>query len=292
MTALPVWRSLLYVPANNERFVARAHERGADGIILDLEDSVPLARKPEARQRLPESVASVGRSGADVLVRINRPLRIAMADLEAAVIPGVAALMLPKCAGPEHVRLLAEVVAEIEAEQQLDDGAVRFVVMVETAAAFGCMQAIAAAHARVVGLDLGAEDFASDVGMLPDAETLLLPKQQMIFAARAAGVLPLGFLGTVADYKNPEAFRATVRRSKKFGFEGASCVHPALVPILNEEYGPSEAEVAAAQRIIQAYDQATREGIGAIEVDGLMVDVPIVQRAERLLAKAARIHKR
>lgn len=292
MTEFPVWRSLLYVPAINDRFIARAHERDADAIILDLEDSVPMTKKAEARTRLAETVVQVGRNGADVLVRINRPLRLAIADLEAAIIPGVSALMLPKCAGPEHVRLLAETVAELEAERQMPNGTVRFVTMVETAAAFGRMEAIATSHSRVIGLVLGAEDFATDVGMLPEAETLLMPKQQAILAARAAGVMPLGFLGTVADYKDPEAFRHTIRRSKKFGFEGASCVHPALVAILNEEFAPSETEIATAQRIVDAYTQATEAGVGAIELDGMMVDVPVLSRAERILSRAARIrHK-
>ena len=104
--------------------------------------------------------------------------------------------------------------------------------------------------------------------------------------------MPLGFLGTVADYKDLEKFRKTVHRSKKFGFEGASCIHPALVPILNDEYGPSEDEIASAQRIVDAYTEATRAGLGAIEVDGKMVDVPVMQRAQRVLQKAARIRQK
>ena len=103
---LPVWRSLLYVPANVERFVARAHERGADGIILDLEDSVPLAEKASARAGVQAAAERVGQAGADVLVRVNQPLRLAVRDIEASVSPAVAALALPKLAGPDHVRLL------------------------------------------------------------------------------------------------------------------------------------------------------------------------------------------
>jgi len=288
----PVWRSLLFVPASNERFLSKAHERGADGIILDLEDSVPANLKPEARVRLPESVERVARGGADVLVRINRPLRMAVADMEAAVIPGVSAFMLPKCEGPEHVRLLAETVAELETERRITVGSIRFLTLIESAAALSRIQAIAESHPRVIGISIGAEDFAADVGMVPDGETLFFPKVQAILAARAAGVIPFGFIGTVADYKDLEAFRNTVHRSKKFGFEGASCIHPALVPILNEEYGPGEDEVASAQRIVDAYRKATRAGLGAIEVDGKMVDVPVMQRAERVLQKAARIRRK
>ena len=293
MTAeTPVWRSLLFVPASNEKFISKAHERGADAIILDLEDSVAPSRKPEARALLPETMKRVSQNGADVVVRINRPLRLAIADLEAAVIPGITALMLPKIEGPGHVKLLAETVAEIEAEHGIPEGTIRFLILIESAAALNRAQAIGEAHPRVMGLSLGAEDFVADVGMVPDGETLYIPKIQTLLAARAAGVVPFGFIGTVADYKDLEAFRETLRRSKKFGFEGASVIHPGLISTLNEEYGPNEEEVASAERIVEAYEEAVRAGLGSIEVDGKMVDVPVLQRAQRVLKKADRIRQK
>jgi citrate lyase subunit beta/citryl-CoA lyase len=112
-----------------------------------------------------------------------------------------------------------------------------------------------------------------------------MPKQTMIIAARAAGILPLGFIGTVADFRDLEAFRATIRRARRLGFAGASCIHPSQVAILNEEYRPSPDEVAKADRIVAAYDAATAAGIGAIELDGKMIDVPVVERAKRVLAQ-------
>ena len=108
------------------------------------------------------------------------------------------------------------------------------------------MEAIARAHPRIVGLSLGAEDFALSVGMLPEPEGLFYPKQQAVFAARAAGILPLGFVGTVANYKDQDAFRAIVRRSRRLGFMGASAIHPLQIPVLNEELAPSAAEVETA----------------------------------------------
>lgn len=288
----PIWRSLLFVPASNEKFISKAHERGADAIILDLEDSVAPSRKAEARALLPETMKRVSQNGADVVVRINRPLRLATPDLEAAVLPGVSALMLPKIEGPGHVQLLAETVAEIEAERGMPEGTIRFLILIETAASLHRARAIAGAHPRVMGLSLGAEDFAADVGMAPDGETLFIPKIQTLLAARAAGVTPFGFIGTVADYKDLEAFRQTLRRSKKFGFEGASVIHPGLVPILNEEYAPGEAEVAAAQRIVDAYGKAVRAGLGSIAVDGKMVDAPVLQRARGVLKKAELVRQK
>jgi len=283
--ALPVWRSMLFVPVTVEKYVERAAERGADALILDLEDSVPPAEKPRGRDVLQDAAEAVAKNGADVVVRINRPLRMALPDIEAAVSPMVQALMLTKVESAEHVQMLAEVVDEIEAARGMALGSTKFVALVETASGFLRLPEIARAHPRLVALSIGAEDFALSVGMLPEAEGLFFPKQQMIIAARAAGILPLGFLGTVADFRDLDAFRSTIRRSRRLGFMGASCIHPSQVAILNEEYRPSPDEVAAAERAVAAYDTATTAGIGAIELDGKMIDVPVIERAKHVLAR-------
>jgi len=283
--ALPVWRSMLFVPVTVAKYVDRAAERGADALILDLEDSVPLAEKPRGRALLQEAAAKVARNGADVVVRINRPWRQALQDIEAAVSPQVQALMLTKVESAEHVQVIAEVVGELEAERGMQAGATKFVALVETASGFLRMAEIARSHPRLVALSVGAEDFALSVGMLPEAEGLFFPKQQMIIAARAAGIVPLGFIGTVADFRDLDAFRATIRRARRLGFAGASCIHPSQVAILNEEYRPSPDEVAQAERAVAAYDAASAAGIGAIEIDGKMIDVPVIERAKQVLAR-------
>jgi citrate lyase subunit beta/citryl-CoA lyase len=151
---------------------------------------------------------------------------------------------------------------------------------------------IAASHPRVVALTLGSEDFALSVGMVPEAEGLFFPKQQIVLAARAAGILPLGFIGTVADYKDLEAFRATARRSRRIGFTGASVIHPSQIAILNEEFRPSAEEVEKARRIVSAFEAAAKGNTGAIEVDGKMVDIPVVERARRTLERHEAIELR
>ena len=289
---LPVWRSLLYVPANNRRFIDKAHARGADAVILDLEDSVPGPERDKARAMLKESAASVARKGADVVVRVNRPDTEAARDLDAAVIPEVTALMLAKCDDAAHVRALAGKVAALEAERGMKAGRVRFVVMVESPKALFRAEEIAAAHPRTVAAVLGGEDFAAAAGMVPDPETLFLPKLLTMLAARAAGIVPLGMIGTVADYQDLKAVRDIIRRSRKFGFEGASCIHPSVVPLLNEEMRPSADEVARARRVVEAYRAAEAKGLGAIAIDGMMVDVPVAVRAEALLARHAAIEAR
>lgn len=286
MTArkLPVWRSALYVPANVPRFIDGAHKRGADAIIVDLEDSVPIAERPAARRDLIATAENVARGGADVIVRINRPWRQTMLDLEAAVHPSVTALAVTKVDSADHVRLVSEVVSELEAERGMAAGTIKFELLIETADAWFRVHEIAKADPRIVALTLGGEDFALSVGMLPTADGLFMPKQTLAIAARAAGVLPLGFIGTVADYKDLDAFRETVRRSRRLGFRGASVIHPSQIPILNEEFAPSAEEVASARKIVAAYDEATKAGRGSIAVDGKMVDVPVVLRAQEVLA--------
>ena len=289
---LPVWRSLLYVPVNVEKYVEKAHTRGADCILLDLEDSVPAAEKDNARKLVAQAAGRVRRGGADVVVRINRPDALASRDLEASVGPEVNGIAVTKVDDAAHLRRLDEFVAKLEKQRGLAPGHTRFIAMVETPAAFFRMPEIAAAVDRTVALDIGGEDFALENGMEPTEETLLMPKQHMIFAARAAGIMPLGYIASVASFGDLEAFRRMVKRSRQYGFLGASCIHPAQVTIVNEEYSPSPEEVAHAKRVIEGNARAAAEGRASFAIDGNMVDVPVVRRAERLLERHAAIQAR
>jgi citrate lyase subunit beta/citryl-CoA lyase len=289
---LPIWRSMMFVPVNVDKFVDSAHTRGADVIILDLEDSILPKDKERARTLVSGAAPKVARAGADVFVRINRPWRLCLRDLEAVVSKEICALMLPKTESADHVHMVAEVLDELEAERGLPQGHTRLVTMIESAAAFFRAQEIAASHSRVVALTLGAEDFALSVGMVPEAEGLFYPKQQIVIAARAAGVLPLGFIGTVADFKDLDAFRATVRRSRRLGFTGASVIHPSQIAILNAEFRPAPEEVQLARKVVAAFEAAAGGSQGAIQVDGKMVDIPVVERARGTLARHEAIEQR
>ena len=289
---LPVWRSLLYVPANVDKYVDKAHERGADCIQLDLEDSVPAAEKERARTLVPAAAKRVRRGGADVIVRINRPLSLAVRDLEACVGPDVDGFAITKVEGPDHLRLLDELVSELEARLGIAHGRTKFLAMIETPSAYFRMAEIAGAVERTVAMNIGGEDFALESGMAPVEETLLLPKQQMIFAARAAGIMPMGFIASVAGFGDWPAFRAMVARSRQFGFMGASCIHPGQVPIVNEGYPPAAEEVAYARRVIDGNAAAEAAGRASFAIDGKMIDVPVVERARRLLERHAAIERR
>ncbi len=287
-----VWRSQLYVPANNRRFIDKAATRRADAIILDLEDSVPPDERDGARERLEDSVQIVGERGADVTVRINSPDHEAEADLQAAVVAGVRGIFVTKVRDAGHIQAISRRVGELEAARGLDPGAICLVAMIENAAAYMQAYDIARADARIKAMILGGEDFALDMGMVPDSDTLAFPKQHIAIAARAAGVIPFGILGTVADYGDGDALREMAERSQRFGFEGASCIHPSVVPILNAAFTPGEAELDHARRAVAAYAEAVAAGTGAITVDGKMIDVPIVRRAQNLLTRFEAIQRR
>jgi citrate lyase subunit beta / citryl-CoA lyase len=289
---VPVWRSQLYVPAHVSRFVEKAHTRGADCILLDLEDAVPPDEKPAARAALAAAAPTVRQTGADVLVRINAPLSLAVDDVRAAVVPGVDGLVVTKARGPDHVRLLDELVSDCELQAGLPQGRLWFQVLVETPEALPHAEAIARACPRTVALCLGAEDFATAIGAEPSEEALSVAKSLVLHAARAAGVMPMGLTGTLAGFGDPAAFRVMADRSRRLGFDGASCINPAQVGPLNDAFTPSETEVAYARKVVEADAEARAAGRGAVAIDGKMIDVPVVRRAERLLARHAAITAR
>ena len=290
--SLPVWRSLLFVPATSERFVAKGPDVGADGLVLDLEDSVAASAKESARAAVPDIVRGFAARGADTLVRINRPWRLAVRDLEAAVVPELDALLCPMVDSAEHVVALGETVAELEAERGIPAGRIRLCLAVETAKGYLNLREIARADPRSVALSLGSEDFGLSMGMMPDEETLYGPKQQVVACAAEAGLLPMGFVGSIAEFRDIDAFRRIVRRSKKMGLMGATCIHPNQVRVCNEEFGPTEEDIEAARRVVAAYDEAQARGEGAISVDGRMVDVPVAERARAVLRIAGAVAER
>ena len=254
-------RSLLYVPAHSERFLAKAHERGADAIILDLEDAVPEADKDRARDGLVEAVKSVRRNGAKVLVRINAGTR-RRSDAEAAARAGADAIMLAKAETGELDAYDLPLLATLEDPAAVLD-ARKF-----------------ARHRAVMGLVVGSEDLATALGATPIPEVLRFPKLLAHYAAKAEGKLSFGLLRSVADYADLAAIEAAGREARQHGFDGATCVHPSIVPVLNAAFAPSPDEIAWAARVLEA----AKSGEGAFTVDGRMVDAPVIARARAILA--------
>ena len=215
------------MPGNVPKFIDKAHERGADYILVDLEDSVTVAEKPTARAMLPETMKKVVRGGADVAVRINRPMRLAIPDIEAAVRPGLAALFITKTEGVQHLRLLDEAVSELERERGMPVGSVGFGAMIEHPRALAELNDIAERGPARHRHDAGRRGFCARDRLGPERQSLELPKRLVAFAAQAHGVAMIGILGTVADYSDPAACKKSAERARRFGFSGGTCVHPA-----------------------------------------------------------------
>jgi len=284
--AQPPWRSLLFVPATARRFVARAHERGADVVILDLEDGVAPAERDAGRAALAVSAASVGQAGAVVAVRINRPLALAAIDIDAAVMPAVGALVLPKVEGPDDLRWLADAVAAREVALGMPVGHTGLIGQVETAGALARLEAIATATPRLAALGFGNEDLAADLGAEPGPDLFVPLGVRLVAAARAAGVRPIGTVGPFAEIADLDTYRAGLERSRRLGYAGVTCIHPAQVAEANAAFGATGAEVARATAILAAFEAAVARGEGAVAFEGAMVDRPVAERARQVLRRA------
>lgn len=276
------WRSLLFVPANNARFVEKAITSNADAIILDLEDAVLPEHKAEARDAVCDVANSVKKMGRDILVRINRPMALAVRDIEAAVCEAVTALVVAKAASVDHLALLTEVIEHREAALCLPVGHTKLVPLIETADAVARLDEIASSP-RVVAIVCGDEDLAADLCCDPASETLTAIKYRLIIAAALKGIRPFGLIGSISEFRDVEKFRSFVSRSNAAGLKGTLCIHPAQVDIANEGFAPSQAELDYAKRVVGAAEAARARGAGAVALDGKMVDAPVIRRAEGLL---------
>ncbi|MFN2323003.1 MAG: CoA ester lyase [Trueperaceae bacterium] len=288
MTPGGVPRSLLYVPAHNEKMVAGAARRGAHALILDLEDAVPAGAKATARERLTESVRTVGVGGALVLVRSNAPWSLAWRDLEAAAAAGAGGLLLPKVDTPAAVEVLGAYLVELE--ERFDRPPMAVLLTIESARGLEAVGAIAAALAglpaareRLTALVPGNEDLSLSLRMEPTPELMAGALWPLFVAARAHGHALIGSVGSGADYRDLAAYRRRVELSRAYGFEGTTCIHPAQVAVANEVHRPSGPDLEWARTVVAAFEARGGEAVG---VDGQMIDRPVYARAKRWVDEA------
>jgi citrate lyase subunit beta/citryl-CoA lyase len=286
-----VRRSALFVPANISRFVEKAHMRGADAIILDLEDSVSPSAKQAARDVVRADMGLCARGGADIIVRINHPSAMAAADLERCVWPGLDCIMFPKAESAHEIERLDQIIGDLEAQRGMVVGGVQLWIIIESALGLHNAALIALASQRIVAIGLGAEDYTLDIGVEPSPEgrEILYGKMQMIVVARLAGAQPVGTLASMANYGDIERFARVIQESRKMGFMGSSCIHPAQVAPLNTHFAPTSDEIDYARRVITTFEQALTDNRGSVGIDGKMIDIPIVDRARIVIARAEAI---
>ena len=282
--------SLLFVPADSEKKFEKARGVGADGLILDLEDSVAPPNKAAARETLSGWIdAANGPRDWSFWVRVN-PLDSGMTadDLKAVVRPGLDGIVLPKSNGGQDVATLSLMIDPLEAAAGMPKGHVKIVVVAtETAAAMFNLGSYAPAHPRLAALTWGAEDLGAVVGATSNKEAdgnwtqpYQLARSLCLFAAANAGVQALDTL--YADFRNPEGLEASCRMSRRDGFTGRLAIHPDQVAGIRRAFAPSEEDVALARRIVAAFD--SNPGLGTIGLDGKMYDIPHLKQARRTLA--------
>lgn len=284
---MELYRSFIFVPGNRENMLERAKSFKADVIMVDLEDSVPPGEKVTARDMAKNWVPMLRREGHRVMVRVNSlDTGLTRSELETLVSPDLYGISLGKVESKWNILDVDRMLRAIEPLAGVEPGLTKIVAWAETASALVDARDIAASSSRVIALAFGAEDFTNDMGIeRSDAgDEVQVPRSLVPVAARASNVASLD--SPFVAFQDPSALRADAQRARQMGYTGKHAIHPAQLDIINEVFSPAPDEVSYARRIIEAWDKAQAEGRGSLAMDGRMVDVPVVKRAQNLLAFA------
>ncbi len=281
-------RSYLYVPGNAPDKLAKVLGRGADAVIVDLEDAVPWSAKDSARATVAEWLRGLDgdTAGVEVWVRVN-PGPLGVEDVAAVVAPGLRGVMVAKTESRADLDAIDDALGKAEAREQLDPGEVGVVPLLESAGALLEAQAIAAAP-RVVRLQVGEADLAADLGFgdgADDADWAAIRSSIVVVSAAAGISAPVAPVST--DFRDLERFAETTRALARRGYVGRACIHPAQVAVANAVFTPSDDAVEDARALVTMFDQAVSEGRGVVVgPDGRMVDEAVVRRARSVIALA------
>ncbi len=278
-------RSKLFVPASRPEVFAKALASAADALSFDLEDSVTPERKDEARTMLAQWLRSGALDGTTktIIVRVNgMDTAYFAADIAALALPAVHLINLPKPAGPDAVRAAAAALEQAERGNQAATP-IKLLLNIESPGALRTAHALASAHPRVAGLQLGLGDLFEPLGIERREATAIANAMFMVrMAAGEAGVF--AYDAAFANIRDSDGFRAEAQLAKRLGFLGKSCIHPSQIALANAVFRPSDEEIAHSLRVLEAAQAA--DGVGAYVVDGKMIDPPFVARAEQIVATA------
>ncbi len=281
-------RSLLFIPGHRTRFYEKLPEFGPDGVILDLEDAVPPAEKPTARLAVRERLGGPLLAGYRAFVRVNAVgTAYFRDDVRGVVAPGLDGIFLPKVETPDQLREANMVLAQAELRSGLPLGTIKLVLILETVCAVLEARALAGASPRVLALAFGAEDFTLDLGVSRTADGFetRFPRAYVALAAQAAGVIALDTPWTAIG--DPDGLLRETVEARQLGYHGKQAIHPSQIDTIHAVFQPTDAELARARRIVEAYEDAIARGTGAINLDGDLIDVPMVARARLVLERAA-----
>lgn len=287
-------RTMMFLPASNPAMVKEAYIYGADSIMFDLEDAVAMTEKDSARFLIHNALKTIDYGNTETVVRIN-PLDTPYGreDIKAVVSAGVDVVRLPKTDSAQDVLDVEKLIEEAEIMYGREVGSTKMMAAIETPIGVLNAKEIAFSSKRLIAIALGAEDFVTNMKTkrYPDGLELLGARSAIILAARAAGIYAIDTVYT--DVDNEEGFIKEVEMIKQLGFDGKSVINPRQIDPVHKVYTPQEAEITKSVGLIEAAREAERQGLGVINYKGKMVDRPIIDRAERILAlaKAAGVYR-
>lgn len=280
-------RTLLYVPGNNPNMMADCMIYGADVILFDLEDSVPLQEKDAARYLVEYALRYLDFSNTEVAIRINgMDTPYWEEDIKKIIPEKPDMIRLPKAETKEQIKRLNEEISKIEEKSGIKVGNTKIMVSIESAKGLKNAYDIATASIRLQTIAIGGEDFTADLGVKRTREgnELLVARGELVLAAKAAKVDVID--SVFSDVNDEEGFRMETEKAKAMGFTGKSVINPRQIPIVHDVFKPTEEEIQEAIKITQVIEEAKKKGSGVISLNGKMVDKPIVEKAERVLELA------
>lgn len=284
-------RTMMFVPGANAAMLRDAPLYGADSLMFDLEDAVSLKEKDSARLLVHMALKTFDYSKVETVVRINALTAGGDQDIEAMVLAGIDVIRLPKTETAQDIIEVDQVITTVEETYKIPVGTTKMMAAIESAEGVLNAREIAKASKRLVGIALGAEDYVTNMKTqrYPDGQELSFARNMILHSARAAGIAAIDTV--YSDVENLEGFQTEVRLIKQLGFDGKSVINPRQIPLVHAIYEPTEKEIQAAKEVIWGIQEAEAKGSGVISVNGKMVDKPIVERAERViaLAKAAKL---
>jgi citrate lyase subunit beta/citryl-CoA lyase len=262
----------------------RSREFNADIIMYDLEDSVPPAEKVNARDMARQWVPDLWKAGRRVMVRCNGlDTGLTRDELAAVIGPDLYGVSVGKTESPWDIQEIDRIIGPYEAAAGLEPGAIKLIPWIESAKAVMNAQLMAGASSRIIAIAFGAEDYTVDMGLrrTDSGEEVYVPRGTTPIAARAAGVASLD--SPYVAFRNPEGLKEDCSTARQFGYNGKFAIHPAQIDTINETFSPKPEDVAYARRVMEAWNLAESAGRGSLDLDGKMVDVPVVKRAQNLL---------
>jgi len=279
--------SRLYLPGNTPSMMLNAGLHSPDGIILDLEDSVAPEKKNEARYLVRNALRSLNFYGVERMVRINQG-EMGLSDLKYIVPHNVHLILVPKCESAEYISGLEEEIDRIRKKNNIKN---KIFLMPILESALGIEKAfeIAVASKNVVALAIGLEDYTADIGVqrTNSGEESLYARMKLVNAAKAAGVQPID--SVFSDVSDMDALKENVLRSKALGFEGMGCIHPRQINVIQRAFAPDSEEIEKASRIVNAFREAEKQGLGVVALGSKMIDPPVVKRALRTITLAEKL---